>query len=272
MALELRRIKGDIPRLKRDGRRIVWLPTVIAVPVGLANSLGVEGSFRVAEQAGQVILALIVLSLTLMLAVNTISVLNTVAIFSDEIRHGAWDILQLTNVNPQFVLEAKYVGAQLRLWWPTCLEISLRAVTIALASAPLVVAFLLQTNTWFGTNLLSILLIGFLTSIYIFEPFWRMRMIAALGLALAAFVRRASDGMLIGMIFILAISLMQLGALVAIIIVREVSLQSGFVFQCFVPMVLIIIFMVSGHVYTFVRYRSLEFTLRRAFQPEVRDS
>lgn len=169
MALELRRVKASVPRLKRDGRRIVWLPTVIAALAALANALVGESSFRIAEQAGQVIL------------------------------------------------------------------------------------------------------IGFLTSIYIFEPFWRMRMIAALGLALAALMRRAGDGMLIGMVFTLAISLIQLGALAAIIVAMEVNLQSGFVLQCFVPMVLIVIFMVSWYVYSFVRYRSLEFALRCAFQLELRD-
>lgn len=117
---------------------------------------------------------------------------TSVGSINSEISAGRWDLLRLTTLESQQIVAAKYGAAQLRVWRVMALVVALRIAVVLMAGATTVTVVV---SDWQSVTTLDMPLPAFLLLIftaaacaafYVVEPFWRMRTVTALGLAVSA--------------------------------------------------------------------------------------
>lgn len=135
---------------------------------------------------------LLPVSLLSVIALDYNCMTNSVGSINSEIRAGRWDLLRLTTLESQQIVAAKYGVAQARAWRTMMLVVALRAAAVLVAGGSLVrMAF--EDVQRFSTLdmplpafLLLILAAAACALFYVIEPFWRMRTVTAIGLAVSA--------------------------------------------------------------------------------------
>lgn len=107
-----------------------------------------------------------------------------------------WELVLITTIRAEDVIEAKQAATELRAWRATGIELALRA---ALGSCMALITITLMLDSarrpgWLDLVLSSIAVAAFI-GFLIYEPYWRMRATVAIGLRIAA--REANPAILI---------------------------------------------------------------------------
>ncbi|MEO8396477.1 MAG: hypothetical protein ABI700_26015 [Chloroflexota bacterium] len=149
------------------------------------------------------------------LALDFTSMSSALGSINGEITSGRWDLLRLTLVTVPQIVAAMHGAAQVRAWRLMVLVVAVRAAVVLM----LVVSYLIielnsslvygstPVQTW--NDITAIFLLLSLGVLYILEPWWRMRTITALGVAISARARQATSGVLAAVAAIFAIWLLQ---------------------------------------------------------------
>ncbi|MCE7948829.1 MAG: hypothetical protein DYG88_15510 [Chloroflexi bacterium CFX4] len=272
--VELRRLQGGLQLLQRFGVRA--LSAAIAAALGISAFTGIQW-----QLLGQLHLNIVGWSILgaigLMLAADVAHVFTTVTHLGAEMRSGQWDLLRLTALKPQAILDAKYNSAQLRTWRILMLEISLRLFTTLLIGVPtlfVTITDILRFTNFVDSNLLMICFVLFvqlgIAVIYVREPWWRMRAIVAVSLAISASVRQEGYAVLAALGMLLAIRIIQVALVIGIpLFVMLIGRDTfGFAMLCLIPYMVALLYGTTFWFYNFLRVNMLRFALRYAFRSE----
>jgi hypothetical protein len=209
---------------------LVWALTLLMIVISPrpTNSAGLP--LNVDEPLWSLIVTLL-FAFTLFdtLLLGMIGIWNGLNTFNDDITAGRWDLLRLTPVPPEAVINARYAFTyaftQLRTWRVLMLVIGVRIGLMLLAVLTIFVPPLLFPG-WRGilTPLLNaderpaipILYIVTLipaalawSGVFVVEPLWRLRLIAAGSIALAVRMRPTPLMILYGVWRVVIIALLQ---------------------------------------------------------------
>lgn len=145
--------------------------------------------------------------------------LNTI---SGEMAAGRWDLLRLTALREEGIVNAKYAAAQLRGWRLMTIVVSARVsvLTIFLLFILILPYFIYGYNSFLRGFFDSLIydplstLIGLATFVltclvFVLEPLWRMKTMTALGMAVSAQVLNPALATLAGIGSVLAVWLAQ---------------------------------------------------------------
>ncbi|MEP7290877.1 MAG: hypothetical protein ABI835_03790 [Chloroflexota bacterium] len=157
---------------------------------------------------------LLALSLLASLVLDFFSMSNAFGSISTEITAGRWELLRLTTIPSKQIVAAKYGTAQLRAWRTMTLVIAVRLAVLlifVLTIANLIVQYPNTLNT--GAPLFLILALAVacvaVAGVFLIEPFWRMRAVTALGIAISTRVRQPVSGILVAVGTVAAFWLVQ---------------------------------------------------------------
>lgn len=222
----------DAPRLLRLTRR--WMLQGMAGPLGLW-CLGALWAAAAPAHAAMIydwmsraILWLLALSLLDKFVLDFAGILAGIDAVQRNMKQGHWDMLRITLLTAGDYAAAQYAAAQVRAWRTMSRAIGLRLAVITLATLHLGVlpAFIGDRLGWHGlavelvkaigngTVPLTVFLALFSSAavfafIYAAEPRWRLRALAAAGIAVASQRLEASLALLSGAGAFLGIWLMQ---------------------------------------------------------------
>ena len=155
---------------------------------------------------------------------------------SAEVSAGRWEVLRLTLLPVEYIVAAKHGVAQVRVWRYTILLVAFRlAVSVMLV----ITLFLSLYRGGLASPdfslaqalaaLPTLLMLAALSALYVLEPFWRVRMVTALGVAVSARAWQGSSSLLLAVAVLGALWLA--GLFVAVIVAFGASLalaQLGF--------------------------------------------
>jgi hypothetical protein len=143
------------------------------------------------------------LSLVAALLLDYRCMTTAVGSINGEITTGRWDLLRLSALENAQIVAAKHGAAQVRVWRLMALIIGSR-VAVALALGLRFVIDSLDDVAWAGRtpgDIVSILLgqaaLFVFAAVYAVEPFWRMRAVTTLGVAISARVRERISSVLL---------------------------------------------------------------------------
>jgi hypothetical protein len=141
-----------------------------------------------------------------------------------QLTSGDWDLLRLTGQREEDIFRAKLAVAQIRAWRMMSIETAIHAIGAELAILSATYSWL--TSTYRRGNAVEMYLIVAITGLmafYIIEPFWKMRAVVGLGMAVSAqvqnltfavlgalgavFTMRLLEGLLLGALFYLLLAL-----------------------------------------------------------------
>jgi hypothetical protein len=211
---------------------ILW-----ALPLMAVDSSRTGGNFYYydyTDTSASTIGWLLVASLGFNLLLDMVSLAMSINSISGDINQGHWDLLRLTPLRENEIIQAKYAAAQLRSWRMMLWVIGLRLGVLILCGFHLWIIPVLDgyRNDVFGNLFGSIFeypveffsffisLLVF-TAIYLIEPVWRMQALAALGLSISARIRQ-----------LIFSTLAALGALVAVWI-SQAMIMGGILWSLF---------------------------------------
>ncbi|MBN8638254.1 MAG: hypothetical protein J0M07_23280 [Anaerolineae bacterium] len=129
-------------------------------------------------------------SLLTVLAVDFRSIAAGVPVISEEIVSGRYELIRLTSISPVDVIVAKYAVARVRAWRTTARLMWARAL---LAVFGLVLIAWQWFTTGVGSTVFDLLYAGAAlvvgtcgAVVFVLEPYWRMKALTALGVAISA--------------------------------------------------------------------------------------
>jgi hypothetical protein len=155
-------------------------------------------SFRDIRQnsVGDFVILLLGASFLASLALDTTSMASALGSINGEITSGRWDLLRLTLLTVPQIVAAKHGAAQVRAWRLMTLIIALRVAVLLMALASFLL-ILVHSRSFNGVTaaqtlnaIIGQLVITVLGILYILEPWWRMRTVTALGVAISARARQ----------------------------------------------------------------------------------
>lgn len=271
---ELRRwrLMGRFPDLLAFARYMVYgFPILIGV--GWAALRIVTGWPSILSP--EIVTALALLILGAMIAIDVAYVLITVSTFNAEMRQGQWDLLTLTPVPSERIYAAKFSVAQLRVFHFMVVETGLRTLCVWLFM--LEIAFRL-IQRWGGlysvllSNMLGVLII--LPAVYflIVEPFWRMRVMVAIGFAASARIEQEGFALFAALVGVFAVRAIQLGMVVggalAFAFIATQGSGGAFLALCgAIPFLFFLPYAASFWLYNAARRRLLNSTYTYLFTP-----
>lgn len=201
-ALETRRVQwGYSAKAMTDYSIVlVGVTCVFVILCWLAIRLGERYPSRVNDFS----LALLGASLLAALLLDYRCIATALGSINGEIAANRWDLLRLTEVNPRQIVAAKFGAAQVRVWRLMTLIAALR-IAVALTLGISLVLDMFRDTAWSGrapgeviSALSGQLILVVVAVIYVVEPFYRMRMVTALGVAISARARSHVSSVLVG--------------------------------------------------------------------------
>lgn len=136
---------------------------------------------------------LILATITFSLAGDVFTLIVTITQTDFGRRDAHWDLITLTGIRPHHVIEAEESIAQIRAWRLVAWEVAFRLFLIAFVLIETLgseFAYRLASIRPHSPSLTSIFAVGMtLTTLgfwYVFEPYWRMRMMVGIALRLSA--------------------------------------------------------------------------------------
>jgi hypothetical protein len=185
-----------------------------------------------------------------------------------------WDLIRVTTLNPEKILAAKHAAAQVRAWRMMMVIVSVRVILVGLFVLTAIMFHwrlgLIETSP----DMFGILPgLAILAATYVLEPYWRMRMMTALGLRIAARAPNLPMAILTGFGAILLVWILQMMIIFGLFFVLSFAMSfvlllpsSGFVglfVVCCVAAIAIYAF------YDGMRVRSLKNATARLAQYEI---
>ena len=213
------------PTLLRYSVRRIAIITGALLFLWLVFSLGDLQQYRI----GDFVFILLALSFLASLALDYTSMTSALGSINGEITAGRWELLRISLVTIPQIVAAKHGAAQVRAWRLMVVIVALRLAVLLMGILSLLFEVFFnssypypyQTSTdliGIMTGLVVLLVLGL---IYIIEPWWRMRTITALGVAISARARQSTSAVLAAGGTVFAIWLLQ-GA-IAFVIVLVIS-------------------------------------------------
>lgn len=267
--VELRHLQGGMSALRRFGGRALGSASLAACIIAALASLQWSGQLHLTVVGWSILAAIGV-----MLTADVAYVFTTVTHLGAEMRSGQWDLLRLTALKAEAILDAKYNGAQLRTWRILMVEISLRLFTVLLIALLALMQAITHIMLRFPDGILTICLLVFVLSgvsvVYIREPWWRMRAVVALSLAISASIRQESYAVLAALSALIAIRLTQAALLVGVpLFLLSAGRETfGLAGLCIIPYMIVLVCGITFWFYNFLRVNALRFALRHAFRSE----
>lgn len=147
-----------------------------------------------------------VISLLDRFVLDFIGVLSALDSIQRDITDGRWELLCLTNLSAKHILHAKYAAAQIRIWRLTMWVVGARLGLVVFAALQLFVLPLIFPRQGEIVNLyrelrspppgstadmvifvvFALVALGVASGIYVVEPRWRLRVLAAASLAVSS--------------------------------------------------------------------------------------
>jgi hypothetical protein len=180
-----------------------------------------------------------VLSIAADVLLDMVCLAATVNAISGEVTAGRWDLLRLSSITPRQVNDAQHGLGQLRAWRFMAVVVGARMAVVLIAGLQAFVLPMLLYNDTSVSGLFSffglfgwmiILTFGVFFLVYIIEPFWRMRAMTALGLAISARVASLTGGLLAGFGAIVAVWVVQAIIMGVVLWVSFIAMASAFLF------------------------------------------
>ncbi|MDX1992484.1 MAG: hypothetical protein SF029_08845 [bacterium] len=178
-----------------------------------------------------VFLLLLLLSVADRFLLDFIVVMSSVGSISGDMTSGHWDLLKMSDVSSRMIVKAKHAAAQLRGWRVMTLVIGLRAALVVIG---FLFVFILPyalppdsgvdspwRNVYFSDprEVVAFIFVGLyalaLTVIFVLEPRWRVRTLAAGSVLVSSVKRPTAVGMFWGLMCVLTLAAMQALVLLA---------------------------------------------------------
>jgi hypothetical protein len=188
-ALETRRVWWGYSA-KALAQTSILLAGVVCATVVAAWLLARLGE-RYPSRFNNVSLLLIAATLLASLLLDYRCMTTAVGSINGEVAARRWDLLRLTSLENAQIVAAKYGVAQVRVWRLMALIIGGRiavALTVGLTEAVLMMTSTeapARSSGEIVSVLLGQLVVVVVMTIYVIEPFWRMRTVTALGMAIS---------------------------------------------------------------------------------------
>ena len=201
-ALEARRVRWGGSAKAMTDYSIVLVGAICVVVVLLW--LVIRLSERYPARVNDFSLILLGASLLAALLLDYRCIATALGSINGEIAANRWDLLRLTEINPRQIVAAKFGAAQVRVWRLMSLITALRiAVALTLGISVLGLAWQdttagVRTTGEIISSLLGQLVLIVVAVIYVVEPFYRMRVVTALGVAISARARSHVSSVLVG--------------------------------------------------------------------------
>jgi hypothetical protein len=231
--LEMRRVRwaNSTGAVRRAGIRIgFWIVNLLILLWLLQLFIGRDRYFEASSASLQLLL---LAGLLLDAALDCVGMAFAVNSIGGEIAAGRWDLLHLTALEPDDIVEAKHTAAHIRASRAAAVVTSVR-----LAGVILLVLFYALVARRFGFYtsspqyiLLLMLSISIAAVVYIFEPTWRVRAVTALGVAVSTRVQNGTSVVLAGLGAVLAVWVSQALIGAALITFLSVSRYDRFYYR-----------------------------------------
>ncbi|MBZ0282504.1 MAG: hypothetical protein K8L97_17320 [Anaerolineae bacterium] len=175
--------------------------------------------YEIIGASNQILVWLFVVSLGANLLLDMRCMTSGLGSISSEITSGRWDLLRLTLLPEEYIVDAKYALVQVRSWrWMTVIVSARLAFVIILLLHSFLLPFLVYEQPFdlLLSNFLSPMALYLLTGgtvligIFVIEPFWRMHALTALSLAISARIHRAASAFLVAFAAIVIIWITQI--------------------------------------------------------------
>lgn len=237
-ALEARRVRrGESSKSLIDySLLLIVVVCVLGFLLWLFLALSSRGS-RQSATMSDYFLSLFVLSLAAAFALDCVAMTSSIGSINGEITSRRWDLLRLTAMESKQIVAAKYGVAQVRAWRTMVLIVALRITVVLMGGLTIALGIFSDPGRYFSLDLPPLVAAFLLINaagcagFYIVEPFWRMRTVTAIGLAVSARVGHIVSSVVFGVgalaIFWLAQGFVALALLliVGIIIVPLASVE-----------------------------------------------
>ncbi|MBC7811459.1 MAG: hypothetical protein H7175_09935, partial [Burkholderiales bacterium] len=211
------------------------------------------------------------------LLLDFVSLWVSMTAIGGEVSAGRWDLLRLTSLREDGIVEAKHALAQLRAWRITLVVVGLRlGLVIILALHGFVLLPLFGNGgdifgySDFGTGVVLYTTLAIFFAVYIFEPLWRMRTQTALGMMVSTYTRSVvyaalgSLGMMIAVLVVQALIIAAIGFVISVL-TRGFGYTSQLSSMCFILVVCSATAVIIYMFYRTVGEWALGRTTRRAF-------
>lgn len=204
---------------------LAWLLLSLAFSTPPAYSYYQQSAITwfVYGSSSQVFLLLIIAAVGANLILDFSSMLAALSAISGEKLAGRWDLLRLTALREEGIVNAKHAVAQVQAWRAMAVTVSTRVATIILGLIifPFLPLFLLGDDGFFSSLRDSLIqepfgtLFGFAVivltlTVYIIEPYWRMKAMTALGMVISSYILNTPLATLAGIGAIFAVWLVQI--------------------------------------------------------------
>lgn len=190
--LELQRIRWLTRHgsLRQGGMRVIAIITLVLLGLWALAVFGggpYQYTYWFSSRSSSALAIALLCSIAANVILDFACMIVTVNSFATDVIAGRWDLLRMTPVEPEAILEVKHTAAQLRVW----------RLMVAIVSTRLIV-FILGALTMFsqiqefglrGDDYLFLFTLFIFAVVYVIEPTWRLRGITALGLAISSRVR-----------------------------------------------------------------------------------
>jgi hypothetical protein len=134
----------------------------------------------------------ILLGIPLDIPLDLVCMAVTVNTIGGEVTAGRWDLLRLTPMDAELIVEAKHAIGQLRAWRTMTLVMAFRlgaVITAALCVMTLLLRFGSPSSASPLELPLMLLIFALFSAVYLLESLWRMRAMTALGLVISSHMR-----------------------------------------------------------------------------------
>lgn len=198
----------------------LWVASVYSA---LQRSNGLNSAYyyryEVVDASNQILVWLFFISLGANLLLDMRCMVSGLGSISGEISSGRWDLLRLTLLPEEYMVDAKYALAQLRSWrWMTLIVAARFTLAVLLLLHVFVVPILAYDRPFdFGlsgflspTALYILSGVAVLIMVFVIEPFWRMRALVALSLAISVRVHSVLSAFLTAFAVIVLIWIVQI--------------------------------------------------------------
>ena len=171
----------------------IWTFLTVAYPrpYSYVNPVGLEFMLFVA-----------VLSLLAGFVLDFFGIANALASIAGDVTASRWELLRLTLLSPRHIVAAKHGTAQVRVWRILTIIIGARVAVLLMLVLNLIFEYfrLPGYSMFSGASLLTVVIVlavgAASATIFMLEPFWRLKTVTALGVAVSALARQTIPGIL----------------------------------------------------------------------------
>ncbi|MBZ0277247.1 MAG: hypothetical protein K8I60_13955 [Anaerolineae bacterium] len=211
LAYHLRRVRwlGSVEAFTPASLTVVFVTVALAV---VFYTLVINGyySYERMNRSSTAIGLLFFTSVGLDALLDFATMIVTANAISGELTAGRWDLLRLTLLPAAVIVRVQHISGQLRAWRVAMAVAGARIAVILLTLFHIYLNWSFTgTPPWgymkFSELMLLIVLLGVFCVIYLLEPFWRLRTLAALGILLSGYFLASLSNVLMRPLVVLAV-------------------------------------------------------------------